>query len=104
MADYVTVAKASEVGPGQLKHVELDDGTQICLANIDGRVHAMGGECTHQGGPLGEGELEGSEVICPWHGGIFDVTTGLATGEPASGSEPTYDVVVEGDDIKVALG
>ena len=103
MADYVTVAKASELAPGQLKHVELDDGTQICLANIGGRFYAVGGECPHQGGPLGEGELEGTEVTCPWHGGGLDVTTGQGTAPPIDGSVPTYDVQVDEDDIKVAL-
>jgi nitrite reductase/ring-hydroxylating ferredoxin subunit len=97
------MAKASELQPGQLKHIETDDGTQVCLANVDGKVYAIGGECSHQGGPLGEGELDGNEVICPWHGGMFDVTNGQATGEPAEGSQPIYEVAVEGDDIKVAL-
>jgi nitrite reductase/ring-hydroxylating ferredoxin subunit len=103
MAEYTSVAKTSEVSPGQVKQIELDDGTQICLANVDGAVHAIGGECTHQGGPLGEGELDGHEVICPWHGGMFDVTTGEATGDPASEAEPKYDVLIEGDEIKVAI-
>jgi nitrite reductase/ring-hydroxylating ferredoxin subunit len=103
MADPISVAKTSELAPGQLKHIETDDGTQICLANVDGNLHAIGGECTHQGGPLGEGELDGNEVICPWHGGIFNVTNGQATGEPAEGSVPVYQVSVEGEDIRVIL-
>lgn len=103
MADYKTVAKASEVGPGSLKHVELEDGTQVCVANVDGEFYAIGGECTHMGGPLGEGELEGKTVTCPWHAGDFDVTTGEALGPPAEESEPKYDVRVEGDEVQIAI-
>ena len=49
MAEFVAVAKLSEVGPGQLKHIELPDGTQVCLANVDGTFYAIDGECTHAG-------------------------------------------------------
>jgi len=104
MADFITVAKTSEVEPGQLKHVELEDGTQICLANVGGTLYAIGGECTHMGGPLGEGELDGAIVTCPWHAGQFDVTTGAVVGPPPDDPEPKYDVRVEGDDVQVAVG
>ncbi len=104
MADFQTVAKASEVAPGELKHVELAGDTQVCLANVDGTFYAIGGECTHMGGPLGEGELDGTTVTCPWHGAMFNVTTGEVLGAPADDPEPKYEVRVEGDDVQVALG
>ena len=103
MPEFRSVAKASELAPGQLKHVELEDGTQVCLANVDGTVYAMGGECTHMGGPLGEGELDGKIVTCPWHSGEFDVTTGEVIGPPPDGPEPVYQVRVEGDDVQVEV-
>ena len=103
MAEFKTVAKASEVPANSLKHIELEDGTQVCLANIDGTFYAIGGECTHMGGPLGEGELEGTTITCPWHSGEFDVTTGKVLGPPPEGDEPKYEVRVEGDDVQVAL-
>ncbi|MGB2695072.1 MAG: non-heme iron oxygenase ferredoxin subunit [Dehalococcoidia bacterium] len=103
MAEFKTVAKASEVGPGELKHIELEDGAQVCLANVDGTFYAIGGECTHMGGPLGEGELEGTIVTCPWHSGEFDVTTGEVKGPPAEEDEPKFEVRVEGEDVQVAL-
>ena len=103
MAEFVTVAKVSEVGPGQLKHVELNGDTQICLANVDGTIYAIGGECTHSGGPLGEGDLDGNIVTCPWHGGTFDVTSGEVEGPPPDDSEPKYEVRIEGDDVQVAI-
>ena len=55
MPEFKTVAKADELQPGELKHIELESGTQVCLANVDGTFYAIGGECTHMGGPLGEG-------------------------------------------------
>ena len=103
MAEFVTVAKVSEVEPGQLKHIELDDGTQVCLANVDGSFYAIGGECTHSGGPLGEGELDGTTITCPWHSGEFDVTTGEVQGPPPDDPEPKYQVRVEGDEVQVAV-
>ena len=104
MAEFKTVATVSEVGPGQLKHIELDDGTQICLANVDGTLYAIGGECTHEGGPLGEGALAGATVVCPLHSGEFNVTTGEVEGPPPDEPEPSYEVRVEGDEVQVALG
>jgi len=103
MAEFRTVATVSEVPPGSLKHIELEDGTQVCLANVDGTFYAIGGECTHMGGPLGEGELEGMTVTCPWHSGEYDVTTGKMLSPPAEGDEPPYEVRVEGDDVQVAV-
>ena len=103
MAEFVTVAKVSEVEPGQLKHVELNGDTQICLANVDGTIYAIGGECTHAGGPLGEGDLDGKVVTCPWHGGTFDVTTGEVEGPPPDDPETKYEVRIEGDDVQVAV-
>ncbi len=103
MAEFVTVAKVPEVAPGQLKHVEPNGDTQICLANVDGTIYAIGGECTHSGGPLGEGDLDGNIVTCPWHGGTFDVTSGEVEGPPPDDSEPKYEVRIEGDDVQVAV-
>ena len=103
MAEFKTVAKAGELEPGQLKHIELDMDTQVCLANVDGKLYAIGGECTHMGGPLGDGELEGNVVTCPWHSAEFDVTTGAVVADPAEDAEPKYEVRVEGDEVQVAV-
>lgn len=103
MAEFKTVAKVSEVGPGQLKHVELNDGTQVCLANVDGTVYAIGGACTHEGGPLAEGELDRTTVTCPWHGAMFDASSGEVQGPPAGDSVPAYEVRVQGEELQVAV-
>ncbi len=104
MADFVSVAKVSEVGSGELKQVELDDGTAICLANVNGTLYAIGGECSHAGGPLGDGELDGTTVICPFHAGSFNVTNGEAQDPPPTEAMPTYQVRVDGDDVQVSVG
>ena len=103
MAEYKTLAKVSDVEPGELKQVELEDGTQVCLANVGGNFYAIGGECTHMGGPLGEGELDDNIVTCPWHAGQFDVTNGEVEGPPADDSAETYEVRIEGDEVQAAI-
>ena len=103
MAGFVSVGKVGDMPPGQVSQLELGDGTPICLANVDGTFYAIGGECTHQGGPLGEGELDGTVVTCPWHGSKFDVTSGAVKGPPARQAEPKYEVRIAGDDVQVAV-
>ncbi len=103
MAEFRTLAKVSDLGPGELKQVEVDESIQVCLANIDGTIYAINGECSHSGGPLGEGDLEGTTVSCPWHAGEFNVTTGEVEGPPPDGPVAKYDVRIVGDEIQVAI-
>ncbi len=100
MGELIKVATLSEISPGACLHVEVA-GQEVAIFNVEGTIYAMGGTCTHQGGPLGEGDLEGTVVTCPWHGAQFDVTTGQVVGPPAAQNEPAYHVVVEGEDINV---
>ena len=72
--DLVKVANTKDIQPSQMKEVEVN-GEKICLANVDGKYYAIG-ICTHLGGPLAQGKLEGYEVQCPWHGSRFDIRTG----------------------------
>ena len=103
MAEFVRVAGVSDVAAGEMLIVEVE-GEEIVLANVDGEIYAFGGECTHKGGPLGEGLLEGDEVECPFHQGRFNVKTGEAVQEPPTDPIPTYQVQLNGDDIMVAKG
>jgi len=103
MAEFVSVGKVSEAPPGQVRQIERADKTQICLANVDGALHAIGGKCTHAGGPLGKGALAGTIVTCPWHGSKFDVTSGAVVGPPATRAEPVYEVRFAGDEVEVAV-
>jgi nitrite reductase/ring-hydroxylating ferredoxin subunit len=97
----VTVARADEIPPGELKHVEVD-GAAIALANVNGEVYAVEGHCLHLQGPLGEGHLEHAVLTCPWHGWQYDVRTGLNEFDHAIRLR-TYEVRVEDGEVKVAL-
>ena len=94
------VAKLHEISPGATKRVVVD-GVEVLLCNVDGTLYAVEDVCTHDGGPLDQGELQGCRIMCPRHGALFDVTTGAALTLPAVMPLPTYAVRAEGDDIFV---
>ena len=102
MPEFVKVAQTENIPAGQARMVEVN-GKEIALFNVAGSFHAIDNTCTHVGGPLCEGELEGIEVTCPWHGAVFDVTTGQVLGPPAPESVARYSVLVEGSDIEVEV-
>jgi 3-phenylpropionate/trans-cinnamate dioxygenase ferredoxin subunit len=74
---------------------------RLALCNVDGTIHAIDDVCTHDGGPLGEGELFGYEIECPRHGARFDVRTGRVTRMPAVAPVKTYPVEQEAGDLFV---
>jgi 3-phenylpropionate/trans-cinnamate dioxygenase ferredoxin subunit len=94
------VGKVSEIAPGATRRV-VADSTEMLLCNVDGRIYAIEDVCTHDGGPLDQGTLEGEQVVCPRHGATFDVRTGDALTLPAVMPLLTFEVTVEGDDIFV---
>ena len=101
MAEFQTVARASEVTPGEMKLVDVD-GDEVVIANVDGQYFAFSNTCAHEGGPLVEGELDGDTVTCPWHSTPFNVRTGEAQeGGVTDDPVPTYEVHLEGDDIQI---
>jgi nitrite reductase/ring-hydroxylating ferredoxin subunit len=101
MGKFVRVTGTTDVKSGQGIVVEVN-GKTLAVFNIDGALHAIDNTCIHRGGPLGEGDLEGSVVTCPWHGWQYDVTTGACVANPAAKVE-RYEVKVEGTDVKVLL-
>ena len=74
------------------------------LFNVGGSFCATQAKCTHRGGPLNEGKLEGSTVTCPWHGSQFNVCTGTVQRGPATEPLKTYRVIVEGELGRVEKG
>lgn len=100
MPEFVKVATIEEIAPGKSKLIEIA-GKEIALFNIDGAFHAIDNSCTHVGGPLCEGEMDGCEVICPWHGAVFDVTSGQAVGPPAFEPVKRYNLRVNGAEIEI---
>jgi glycine betaine catabolism B len=96
--EFAKVADVKDIQPSQMKEVEVNE-EKICLANVEGKYYAIGNICTHLGGPLAQGKLEGYEVQCPWHGSRFDIRTGRVARPPAMRSEPTYEIKIEEDNI-----
>ena len=102
MGNVVEVGKTDDLQPGQGMLVEVE-GSEIALFNCDGTFYAIDNECTHVGGPLCEGTIEGDVVICPWHGAEFDIKTGDVVGAPAERPVRSYKVQVEGNTIKIEI-
>ena len=101
MAEFVTLAKVADIESGRGKTVVLN-GKRIAVFNVDGSFHAIDDTCLHRGGPLGEGELQGKVVTCPWHQWTYDVTTGTSLINPAA-RVACYETKVEAGEIKVCL-
>ena len=93
-------ARVSEIAPGTTRRVVVDSAG-ILLCNVDGKIYAIEDLCTHDGGPLDQGDLEGECIVCPRHGATFDVRTGDALTLPAVVPVMTFETEVEGDDIYV---
>ena len=102
MSKVIKVAQTNELSLGTGKVVEAD-GRSIALFNVEGTFYAIDNTCTHRGGPLGEGELSGDTVECPWHGAHFNVKTGAVTRPPAGAGVRSFPAKVEGSDVLVEV-
>ena len=98
---FVTFGKTSEIGPGERDIREIE-GWWIAVFNVGGQYYAIEDVCTHDDGPLAEGELYGYEIECPRHGARFDIRTGKVTRMPAVVPVKWFPRV-EGDEIQVGL-
>ncbi len=101
MGNFVKVASVAEIAEGTGKPIKVGE-TTIALFNVGGKFYAINNTCLHRGGPLGEGDLDGSVVTCPWHGWFYDVTTGCYM-EDESKRLACYAVKVEGDSVLVEV-
>jgi len=101
MAEFVRVIAVSELSPGACTEVSAG-GRPVALFNVGGTFHAIGNTCIHRGGPLGQGTLDGSTVLCPWHGWSYDVTTGVSTVNPDLRVD-RYEVKVEDGQVLVKV-
>ena len=102
MPEFVKVATISELPPGGKKLTEVN-GQAIAVFNVDGNFYAIDDVCTHDGGPLADGELIGCEIQCPRHGARFDVRTGKALCFPAFEPVTTHHIEVHSGDVCVKL-
>jgi 3-phenylpropionate/trans-cinnamate dioxygenase ferredoxin subunit len=100
MSDWIDVAKADELKPGDYRIVDADD-VEIAVINCSGRFYAIENVCTHDGGELTGGEIEGCQIECPRHGARFSIETGEALTAPAYEPIATFPVCIEGGVVQV---
>lgn len=98
--DFITVARVGEIPVGGVKVVRMDD-QPLALFHLEGGYYAIEDLCTHDGGPLADGMLDGDVIECPRHGARFNVKTGVALCLPAIAPVATFAVRVQGDEIQV---
>lgn len=100
MSDWVIVAKEGELVPGQFRIADID-GVQVAVFNVGGEYFALEDVCTHDGGQLTGGFIEGDQIICPRHGASFCIRTGAALSAPAYEPTAKFPVRVENGEIQV---
>ena len=100
--EFVEIAPAAELPEGQRLFIEAA-GRSIVIFNLAGKFFAIGDVCSHDNGPVGDGDIEETEIICPRHGARFDIRTGKATSLPAVVDIPSYPVRVIGDMLEIGL-
>lgn len=100
MSEWTDVAQAEELQPGDYRIVDIDD-VEIAVINCDGEFYAIEDVCTHDGGELTGGEIEGCQIECPRHGARFDIKTGAALTAPAYEPVAVFPVRVENGVIQV---
>ncbi len=99
---FYNIAAESELPPGDRLFLEIGDEA-VVVFNIAGQYLAIGDVCTHDGGPLGDGELEGFQIACPRHGARFDVRNGKVLTLPAVSDAPSYPVRVVDGNIEIGV-
>jgi 3-phenylpropionate/trans-cinnamate dioxygenase ferredoxin subunit len=100
--EFIAVAEAGEIENGERLFLQIDD-LDLVVFQIAGEYFAIGDVCSHDGGPVGEGEVDGLEVSCPRHGARFDLRTGKVRSLPAIVDIPAYPVRVSGGQIEVGI-
>jgi nitrite reductase/ring-hydroxylating ferredoxin subunit len=96
------VGASTDFPEGELRLVQAS-GMPVLMVRRGGRLHAISNTCSHAGGPLNEGTLEGDIVVCPWHASRFDVRTGKVCGGPATFSQPALRVLEVDGQVSVEL-
>jgi 3-phenylpropionate/trans-cinnamate dioxygenase ferredoxin subunit len=100
MSEWITVARVEGLATGERRIVDIDD-SQIVVLNLDGQYYAIEDVCTHDGGQLTGGIVEGDHIICPRHGARFCLRTGAALSAPAYEATSTFPVRVENGMVQV---
>jgi nitrite reductase/ring-hydroxylating ferredoxin subunit len=99
---FTRIAGVADVPAGSAKQVAVN-GRMLALFNVGGTIYVLDDTCPHRGGPLSEGEVQGTQVTCPWHGASFDLATGQHLSPPAPHGVHAYKAQVVGDEIQVEI-
>ena len=102
MGEVVKVASLDDIAPGQPVLVVVH-GARVVLARVGDAVYACADVCVHRGGPLSEGKLTGTRLVCPWHGWMYDVRTGQCSFPERGAGVASYRVQIEGRDVSVEM-
>lgn len=100
--EFVDVVETDDLPTGERLFIEIDD-LSIVLFNVGGEYYAIADLCSHDDGPLGDGDLDGLELACPRHGAHFDIKTGKALSLPAIVDIPAYPVRIMGATIQIGV-
>ena len=101
--DWTAVADDASLKPGTPLRAKAGDA-EVVLVRHEGAIRALAQRCTHRGGPLSEGEVEGGTITCPWHGSVFTLVDGSVVRGPATSPQPCYETRVRDGRIEVRLG
>jgi nitrite reductase (NADH) small subunit len=96
---FLRATRVDEISEGTIREFQID-GRTVAIANVAGKLYAIDNVCLHRGGPLGQGELAGTTVTCPWHGWQYDVTTGKLIVNPAVALQ-CYPIEIRGQEVFV---
>src|ERR1700733_8878585 len=100
MSNFIKLTSQSEI-PAENQAKEFPCGDRVlCIANVNGTITAMDNVCLHRGGPLGQGDIEGGKVVCPWHGWQWDPRTGAAVNN-SNAKIRVYPVKIENGDLMI---
>lgn len=97
---WLPVAKVAEIPDGDYAQIEVD-GTLVAVFNVGGKFYAIDDICTHDGGELAGGAMDGEVVICPRHGARFCLRTGAALSPPAYEPVRTYEIRIHNDVVEI---
>jgi len=101
--DWARAAKVADVPAFSGRSVRVN-GETIALFQVDDLFYALDDRCSHMGGPLSEGRIEGCQVVCPWHGARFDIPSGDVISPPAGCGVRSYPVRIDSGELYVQLG
>ncbi|MEQ8387746.1 MAG: non-heme iron oxygenase ferredoxin subunit [Alphaproteobacteria bacterium] len=99
----IEVCKVGDLEENAVKQVEIDDRPPLAVYNLGGEFYCTDDICTHGMASMSDGDIEGEDIVCPWHEGTFNIKTGEATGAPCTIPLKIYKAVIEGDAVFVEL-